>query len=95
MNSDQAKRQAPPRPPASSQVLPWWREPMMWLVVGGPATVVLASFATLALALLHPDPVLPTGAALQRSGEVAPAPMQPAVSARNHAATGGVRHARP
>ena len=28
--------------------LPAWREPMVWLVVGGPATVVVASFLTLA-----------------------------------------------
>ena len=31
-----------------------WREPMVWLVVGGPAAVVVASFITLALAIRHP-----------------------------------------
>jgi hypothetical protein len=43
-----------------AQVQPtvWWRTPMMWLVIGGPAAVVVASFATLALAILNPDPVI-------------------------------------
>lgn len=40
--------------------LPWWRHGMVWLVIGGPAVVVIASFATLALALAYPDPVLHT-----------------------------------
>jgi membrane protein required for beta-lactamase induction len=53
---------------------PWYRHPIMWLVVGGPAVVVVAGFATLAIALAHPDPVLQTTAT-------------PAVQARNHAAT--------
>jgi len=36
---------------------PWWKYRMMWLVVGGPAIVVVASFFTLYLALHLPDPV--------------------------------------
>jgi hypothetical protein len=51
----------------------------MWLVVGGPLTVVAAGFATLAIALAHPDPVL-TGSAPASEAE------RPAVEARNHAA---------
>ena len=61
-------------------ILPWWREPMVWLVISGPAVVVVASFATLALAIMNPDPVLRASAA------VTPAE-QPAVQARNHAAS--------
>ncbi|MBL8343795.1 MAG: nitrogen fixation protein FixH [Rubrivivax sp.] len=61
-------------------VLPWWRVRMVWLVIGGPAVVVVASFITLGMALSHPDPVL-TGAAPADGAHV------PAVSARNHAAT--------
>jgi hypothetical protein len=53
---------------------PWWRYGMVWLVIGGPAAVVVASIATLVLALTHPDPVLSTAEA-------------PAVQARNHLAT--------
>lgn len=72
-----------------------WREPMVWLVVGGPASVVVASFFTLALALKHPDPPLDLHATAARSADdVEPADMRaregdvPALIARNHAATG-------
>lgn len=61
-------------------VSPWWRYRMVWLVLGGPLAVVLASFATLYLAITHPDPVLPTIAESSHTS-------QPAVQARNHAAT--------
>jgi len=63
---------------------PWWREPTMWLVVGGPTLVVFACMATLALALIYPDPVLDVSTA--GAGTAA---QQPAQKARNHAATGG------
>ena len=59
-------------------ISPWWRHGMVWLVFGGPAVVVLASFATLVIALTHPDPVLQVRAPQ--------ASQQPAVQARNHAA---------
>jgi len=65
----------------------WWREPMMWLVVGGPALVVVASFATLSLALSHPDPVLQEQVATAKASGVKA--LTPAREARNHAATGG------
>jgi hypothetical protein len=69
-----SERNAAPMP-----TLPWWRVPMVWLVIGGPAAVVVASFVTLGMALSHPDPVLV---------EAAPADNAhvPAVTARNHAA---------
>jgi uncharacterized protein len=54
----------------SDKSLPWWRYGMVWLVIGGPAVVVIASIATLVIAITHPDPVL-------RTAEV------PAVQARN------------
>jgi uncharacterized protein len=71
MSTSTPATQAPAEPP-------WWRHGMVWLVIGGPAAVVVAGFATLAIAIAHPDPVLPTGG----SGDAAPA-----VQARNHAAT--------
>jgi uncharacterized protein len=55
---------------------PWWREPIMWLVVGGPAAVVVAGVATAAIAMHGADPVIKSDAA-----------KPPAVQARNHAAT--------
>jgi hypothetical protein len=48
---------------------------MVWLVISGPAAVVVAGFVTLAIAIAFPDPVLSTASAT------------PAVQARNHAAT--------
>ncbi|MDM4765729.1 hypothetical protein [Pelomonas sp. SE-A7] len=68
---------------------PWWRERLMWLVVGGPAAVVIASFATLTLAMRHPDPVIEVASRPSADSEGDAAAMQPAVKARNHAATGG------
>ncbi len=67
-------------PGAENPSPPWWRVPMVWLVIGGPAIVVVASFATLAVALRHPDPVLATKVE-------ATAAEEPAVQARNHAAS--------
>jgi len=68
---------------------------MVWLVAGGPAAVVVASFFTLALAIRHPDPPLDLHASAQRSADdVEPADVRahsgdvPALVGRNHAATG-------
>lgn len=69
------KHTASPQLPA----MPWWRVRLLWLVIGGPLLVVVASLLTLALALRHPDPVL--------AGEpAADAAHTPAMTARNHAA---------
>ncbi|MBE0549721.1 MAG: hypothetical protein IH627_19095 [Rubrivivax sp.] len=68
--------------PAETNPTPWWRLPIVWMVIGGPAVVVVASFATLTLALSNPDPVIsvpPTASASE----------QPAVQGRNHAARPG------
>lgn len=69
-------------PPSAPAPVAWWRLPIVWLVIGGPALVVVASFITLALALRNPDPVLATPAAKNKAE-------QPAVQGRNHAATPG------
>ena len=62
--------------------LPWWRVPMVWLVIGGPALVVVASIATLVIAVRGGD------VPLRETRETA-APqantMTPATQARNHA----------
>lgn len=67
---------------------PWWRHPMVWLVIGGPLVVVVASVITAVIAIRGADPVLDrstdgtgTAAATSRGD------MTPAVQARNHAAT--------
>lgn len=72
----------------------WFKEPMMWLVVGGPLVVVAASFVTLFLALKYPDRVLPhnpdgTGRSAQQmlaedEARAAARSQLPAMDARNH-----------
>ncbi|HVO08772.1 MAG TPA: nitrogen fixation protein FixH [Burkholderiaceae bacterium] len=64
-----------------AQERPWWRVPAMWLVVGGPALVVVASFATLALAVHDADQPVRDNASAP-SAET----MTPATQARNHVA---------
>ncbi|MBY0468949.1 MAG: nitrogen fixation protein FixH [Burkholderiaceae bacterium] len=64
---------------------PWWREPMVWLVIGGPATVVVAAIATGIVAWRGADPLV------LEAPVVSAAPsnraLEPALTARNHAAT--------
>ena len=73
---------------------PWWSFGMVWMIIAGPALVVVATFATLYLAITIPDPVLPTEALNPRNAienqEKLEAAMAPALQARNHAATGVV-----
>ncbi len=57
---------------------PWWKFGHVWLVISGPAIVVVAGFITLWLAIRTPDPVLTPDTA----------PLAPAMQARNHAQTG-------
>lgn len=58
---------------------PWWRIRMMWLALGGPLLVVVASVVTLVLAIHGRDrPVVEAGT--PRADASAPA-----IQARNHA----------
>lgn len=76
--------------PPSSHVVkhaacaPWWRFGHVWLVIAGPAVVVVASFVTLYLALNSPNTVL------DETVHARDASQAPAIQARNHAATGVV-----
>lgn len=70
---------------------PWWRYPLVWMVIAGPAAVVVAGFATLWLALGTPDPVV-AGDYYRRGVEINQAlardkSLAPAQQGRNHAAT--------
>jgi hypothetical protein len=76
----QEKFMPSPSQPDKGDPPPWWRLPIVWMVIGGPAVVVVASFATLALALRYPDPVI-------KAPATASTAEMPAVQARNHAAT--------
>jgi uncharacterized protein len=69
--------------------LPWWRYKMLWLVVGGPAIVVVASITTAVIAARGADPVLEHGEAStqQRASAQDEQALTPALQARNHVAT--------
>jgi len=58
-----------------------WRIPALWLVIGGPSLVVVASFATLGLALHGADRPL-----LEHASAPSAESMTPATQARNHVA---------
>ena len=72
---------------------PWYREPMMWMVLGGPLAVVIASVVTYVLVVRGSDPVLerdPISEAQRVGKELTPEQiesLQPAVKARNHVAS--------
>jgi len=69
---------------ASSQPTPWWRVGFVWLVFGGPLTVVVASLVTVAIAVSGAEEVLTApsyGPSAVDSASV------PAMQARNHVAT--------
>jgi hypothetical protein len=57
---------------------------MLWLIVGGPLTVVVASLVTAAIAVAGAEEVLTRPAPSLNASE---AHLVPAVQARNHAAT--------
>lgn len=63
---------------------PWWREPMLWLVLGGPLIVVVAAIGTAVIAWRGADPVVTDMPAQVLSADPS---TEPAVKARNHAAT--------
>ena len=72
---------------------PWWQFGHVWLIISGPAAVVLAGFFTFYLAAKGVDPVVDEN--YYRKGleinKTLPEPagnLAPAIKARNHAATG-------
>lgn len=71
---------------------PWWRHPLMWMVVGGPAAVIVAGVVTVVLAVRQPDPVVAPdyyrrGMEINRTLAAADKAHLPALQGRNHAAT--------
>ena len=69
----------------------WWRFPFVWLVVGGPLIVVVASISTAVIAIRGADPVLEHdesgGEAPTLKQHAQPTSLTPAMAARNNAAT--------
>jgi hypothetical protein len=74
---------------------PWWTFGYVWMVIGGPLVVVLASFVTVYLAASGMDPVVDenyyqAGLDINKARARTPESQAPAMQARNHAATGQV-----
>jgi len=78
----------------SEPTQPWWRVPMVWVVLSGPLAVIVASLVTAVVAWKHIDPLVDES----RPGHIpvtaeVPVPadpkdsMAPAMKGRNHAAT--------
>ncbi|MFZ3087523.1 MAG: hypothetical protein WA123_05610 [Methylotenera sp.] len=79
---------------ALNQKPKWWKSGYAWLVFAGPALVVVASFTTAYIAVSGQDPVLEHE---ENSGNTSNIKaltldqknaLEPAIRARNHAATG-------
>lgn len=69
----------------------WWRHGHVWLLIAGPAAVVVAALVTAWVAVSHPDPVLAEDY-YQRGLRIndtlaARKALAPALQGRNHAAT--------
>lgn len=70
----------------------WYKNPYVWLIIGGPSIVVVASFTTLYLAVTHPDPAIEDyyrkGIEINKTLDAERDGMAPAIQARNNAQTG-------
>jgi uncharacterized protein len=70
---------------------PWWKYGHVWLVIAGPAIVVVAALVTAWIAARSPDPVLAEqnyrGAVAINKGVANDKALMPALQGRNHAAT--------
>ena len=75
-----------PRPAA------WWKHGLLWMVIAGPACVVVAGAVTTWLAVRHPDPVIAAdyyrrGIEINKALRAADKSRLPALQGRNHAVT--------
>lgn len=64
---------------------PWWRHGHVWLVISGPAVVVVAGIITVLLAVKYPDAVIGGQAPVRQPAHERA--LAPALEGRNHAAT--------
>jgi hypothetical protein len=78
--------------PAAGAGAPWWRHGHVWLLIAGPAAVVVAGVVTTVIAVRMPDPVVAEdyyrrGVEINKTLAARELALQPAQQARNHAAT--------
>lgn len=72
-------------PAPDVDIQPWWKYPIVWLMIGGPAVVVVASIVTTIIAINGADPVIRTTVSGADTGSKDA--LMPAAAARNHVAT--------
>ena len=70
---------------------PWWRNGYVWLLLAGPAMVIVAGAVTVWVTLRNPDPLVADdyyrrGIEINKT-LIQDRTMSPALQARNHAAT--------
>jgi hypothetical protein len=85
----------------NSSTEPWWKNGFVWMIIAGPALVVVAGFVTLYLAVSRPNEIVneSTYRPERQSDQSIEARRKesswaPAVQGRNHAATGVVPPAK-
>jgi hypothetical protein len=91
--SESMNKATPAGPTVSEAATPWWHFGHVWLVIAGPAVVVVAAFVTLWLAIKIPDPVVADdyykrGMEINKTlADQGTKALLPALQGRNHAAT--------
>lgn len=71
---------------------PWWKHGHVWLLIAGPAAVIVAGVATAVIAASAPDPVVAEdyyrrGIEINKTLAARDKALMPAQQGRNHAAT--------
>lgn len=71
---------------------PWWRHGHVWLLIAGPAAVIVAGIVTVVIALGSSDPVVAEdyyrrGIEINKTLASQDKALLPAMQGRNHAAT--------
>lgn len=84
----------------SAVMVPWWKEPYVWMVIAGPASAVIACAVTAVYIFQGPDAVVAEdhyreGIEISQEVKTAKPAMQPAQIGRNHSATGGKTSGQP
>ncbi len=75
-----------------SDMQPWWKIGYVWLLIAGPAIVIIAGFVTLWIAIRTPDPVIDEdyyrhGLEINKTLAEPVKSLAPALKARNHVIT--------